>query len=99
MGKKKIGRKLLLATAAATAVYTVATGKGPFNKYRFKKQHEELSAYVESKYPGCTYGPISAHGSGWASVILKNGTPVSYVYFTRTGDGTDIYTELDEQIK
>ena len=99
MGKKKIRRKLFLATAAATAVYTVATGKGPFNKYIFKKQHEELSAYVESKYPGCTYGPISAHGSGWASVILKNGTPVSYVYFTRTGDGTYIYTELDEQIK
>ena len=99
MGKKKIGRKLLLATAAATAVYTVATGKGPFNKYRFKKQHEELSAYVESKSPGCTYGRISAHCSGWASVILKNGTPVSYVYFTRTGDGTYIYTELDEQIK
>ena len=47
MGKKKIGRKLLFATAAATAVYTVATGKGPFNKYRFKKQHEELSTYVE----------------------------------------------------
>ena len=99
MGEKKTGRKLMLAAAAVTAVYSVAAGKGPFNKFRFKSQHEELSKYVDSNYPGCSYAPISAHGKGWASVILKANKPVSYVYFTKSEDGTYIFTELDEQIK
>lgn len=99
MSEKKTGRKLFLAAAAATAVYSVAAGKGPFNKFRFKQQHEELSKYVDLNYPDCSYSPITAHGKGWASVILKSGRPVSYVYFTKSEDGTYIFTELDEQIK
>ncbi|MBQ3124832.1 MAG: hypothetical protein IJC09_05385 [Clostridia bacterium] len=99
MSEKKTGKKLMLATAAIAAVYSVAAGKGPFNKYRFKKQHEELSKYVDTNYPECSYAPITVHGKGWASVILKAGKPVSYVYFTKSEDGTYIFTELDEQIK
>lgn len=99
MSEKKTGKKLMLATAAIAAVYSVAAGKGPFNKYRFKKQHEELSKYVDTNYPDCSYSPITAHGKGWASAILKMGKPVSYVYFTKSEDGTYIFTELDEQIK
>ena len=99
MGEKKTGRKLMLAAAAVTAVYSVAAGKGPFNKFRFKNQHEELSKYVDSNYPGCSYSPINAHSKGWASVIRKSGRVVSYVYFTKSEDGTYIFTELDEQIK
>lgn len=99
MSEKKTGKKLMLATAAIAAVYSVAAGKGPFNKYRFKKQHEELSKYVDTNYPDCSYSPITAHGKGWASAILKAGKPVSYVYFTKSDDGTYIFTELDEQIK
>ena len=99
MNEKNTGRKLMLAAAAATAVYSVAAGKGPFNKFRFRKQHEELSKYVDSNYPDCSYAPITAHSKGWASVILKAGKPVSYVYFTQSEDGTYIFTELEEQIK
>lgn len=99
MSEKKTGKKLMLATAAIAAVYSVAAGKGPFNKYRFKKQHEELSKYVDTNYPDCSYSPITAHGKGWASAILKAGKPVSYIYFTKSDDGTYIFTELDEQIK
>ena len=99
MSKKKTGKKLMLATAAAAAIYSVAAGKGPFNKYRFKKQHQELEKYIDTNYPGCSYSPISQHGKGWASSVLKNGKPVSFVYFTKSEDGTYIFTELDEQIK
>lgn len=99
MSEKKTGKKLMLATAAIAAAYSVAAGKGPFNKYRFKKQHEELSKYVDTNYPDCSYSPITAHSKGWASAILKAGKPVSYVYFTKSEDGTYIFTELDEQIK
>ena len=99
MSEKKTGKRLMLTAAAATAVYSVAAGKGPFNKFRFKKQHEELSKYVDSNYPDCSYAPITAHSKGWASVILKSGKPISYVYFTKSEDGTYIFTELEEQIK
>lgn len=99
MSEKKTGRKLLLATAAATAIYSAVTGKGPFNKYRFKQQHDELAKYVDENHPGCAYSPITTHSKGWASTILSMGKPIAYVYFTKSADGTYIFTELNEQIK
>ena len=99
MSEKKTGRKIMLITAAAATVYSVVAGKGPFNKYRFKKQHEELSKYVDTNYPGCAYSQISAHGTGWTAAVLRMGKPIRFVYFTKSEDGTYIFTELDEQIK
>lgn len=99
MSEKKTGKKLILATAAATAIYSLAAGKGPFNKYTFKKQHEELSKYVDENYPDCAYSPITRHGKGWAATVLRHGKPVSFVYFIKSDNGAYIFTELDEQIK
>ena len=99
MSEKKTGKKIMFATAIAAAAYSVATGKGPFNKYRFKKQHDELDKYVQTNYPDCSYSAIEMHGKGWASTILRMGKPVCVVYFTRSDDGTYIFTELDEKIK
>lgn len=95
MAKKK--GKILFVTAAAAAVYSVAAGKGPFNKMRFKKQHEELSKYVDTNYPDCSYSPITAHGKGYSSAILRMGKPVSFVYFVESEDGY-IFTELSESM-
>lgn len=99
MSEKKTGKKIMLATLAATAAYSVIAGKGPFNKYRFKKQHEELDKYVETNYPDCSYSAISQHGKGWTAAILRMGKPISFVYFTRAEDGNYIFTELDEKMK
>ncbi len=99
MSEMKTGRKLMLATAAAAAVYSVIAGKGPFNKYRFKEQHEELGKYVDTNYPDCSYSHISAHGKGWTATVLRMGKPVSFVYFTKSEDGAYIFTELDERMK
>ncbi len=99
MANKKTKNKILLAGVAATAAYWVASGKGPFNKYRFKAQHEELAKYVDTNYPDCTYSPISAHGKGWCSTILRMGRPVTFVYFSKGEDGMYVFTELDEKMK
>lgn len=96
MSKKK---KMILATAALAAVYSVATGKGPFNKYRFKEQHEELDKYVETNYPDCSYSAITQHGKGWTSSVFKMGKPIRFIYFTKSEDGNYIFTELDEKMK
>ena len=99
MSKNKTGKKIMLATAAAAAIYSAVSGKGPFNKYRFKAQHEEMAKYVNSNYPDCSYSPISVHGKGWTSTVLRMGKPVCFVYFTKSEDGTYIFTELDEKMK
>lgn len=97
MAKKNNG-KWLLAGAALVLTYTAVTGKGPFNKRRFKKQHEELAKYVDANYPNCQYSPIEAHGRGYSAAILRAGRVVKFVYFTRDEEGNYIFTELDERI-
>ena len=41
----------LIGTAAAAGIYSAITGKGLFNKPRFKEQHERVANYVETHYP------------------------------------------------
>ena len=36
----KMRTKALLAAAVVTGIYSAVNGKGPFNKIRFKEQHE-----------------------------------------------------------
>ena len=99
MKENNTAKKIMLLTAAATAVYSAVAGKGPFNRFRFKMQHEELGKYVDTNYPGCTYSPISAHGRGYSSTILSMGRPVSFVYFSKGEDGMYVFTELEEKMK
>ena len=42
----------LIGTAAAAGIYSAITGKGLFNKPRFKEQHERVANYVETHYDG-----------------------------------------------
>lgn len=98
MEYKQFKRKALLSAAAATAIYSVVTGKGAFNKFRFRQQHEELSRYVDCNYPDCTYSAITMHGNGWSSVIKRYGRVMCYIYFSKGEDGDYIFTESQEKL-
>lgn len=82
-----------LGTAAAAGVYSAITGKGPFNRTRFRKQHERISRYVETHYPNARYTPIEATDKGWVTVIKRIGMPKIILYVTCDTSGNYIFTE------
>ncbi len=82
-----------LATAAAAGVYGAVTGKGPFNKMRFKEQHERISNYMETHYPKAIYTPVRATENGYVTVIKRLGMPDIILYITGDGEGNYIFTE------
>ncbi len=98
MEKKNNKGKMLLLGAAAAVAYSAIAGKGPFNKYRFREQHEELSKYMDTNYPDCTYSPIEAHGKGYTAAAMRMGRVVKFIYFTKDEEGNYIFTELDERM-
>lgn len=83
----------LVGTAAAAGAYSAITGKGPFNKWRFKEQHERISHYVETHYPNARYTPVEATEKGWVTVIRRMGMPKIILYVTRDTENNYIFTE------
>lgn len=59
------------AAAAAATLYSAVTGKGVFNRMRFKNEHDAIARYVESNYPGAVYSPIQKTEMGYAAVIRR----------------------------
>jgi hypothetical protein len=94
---KKVKNRAILSAAAAWTIYSIAAGKGPFNKKRFKEQHEALSRYVDNNYPDCSYSPITMHGRGWSSCVKKYGRIMCFVYFTKDDNGNYIFTESKDR--
>lgn len=92
MDHKRVKRYIMISAAAAAGLYGLAAGKGPFNKTRFREQHEALSKYVDNNYPECSYTSISAHGHGWISSVRKRGRTVAVIYFSKSPDGTYVFT-------
>lgn len=88
----------MLTAAAAAAVYSIAAGRGPFNRLRFREQHEVLSRFVDNNYPDCAYTAITMHGSGWASCIRWRGRIIKFIYFSKGAEGDYIFTESNEKI-
>lgn len=86
-------RTLFLIGAAAAGIYGAAKGKGPFNRLRFKKQHERISNYVETHYPKALYSPIEATEKGYVTVIHRLGKPKIILYAAVGEDGNYIFTE------
>lgn len=86
-------RTLFLLGAVSAGVYGAVKGKGPFNKLRFKKQHERISNYVETHYPNAWYSPISATDKGYVTVIRRLGQPAIILYVSADSDGNYIFTE------
>ena len=85
----------LMGTAAAAGIYSAVMGKGPFNKWRFGKQHERISHYVETHYPSARYTPVEAAGNGWVTVIRRFGMPKIILYVTCDNEGNYIFTESE----
>ena len=79
----------LIGTAAAAGIYSAITGKGLFNKPRFKEQHERVANYVETHYP------IEMTANGWVTVIRRIARPNIILYITRDGNGNYVFTESE----
>ena len=99
MDYKTFKKRALFTSIVTGVVYSAAAGKGPFNKMRFKEQHEELAKYVDTNYPDCQYSSITRHGRGWSSRIMKYRRTITFVYFTKSDDGVYVFTEAKEKLK
>lgn len=85
---------VLLTTAAAAGLYGAISGKGIFNKTRFKHQHERIANYVETHYPGAAYSPIEMTSNGWVTVIKRIARPKIILYVTRDKNGNYVFSEV-----
>ncbi len=84
---------LCLASAAALGIYSAVEGKGPFNKLKFKDQHEAVAKYMQTHYPKSLYSPITETDKGWMTVIRRLTEPNIILYITRTADGHFVFKE------
>lgn len=93
-GKKKNRLVSVLITLGAAGAYRAVKGKGMFNKPRFAKQHDAISKYVETHYPGGSYAPIHATQNGWATVITTADGKKYNLYVGKTPDGIYVFKEF-----
>lgn len=93
---KKSSKKLLTlaVTAAAATAYSAITGKGIFNKYRFKNEHEAIAKYVESNYPGAVYSPVQKTEQGYAVIIRRPNMAKVMLYVMPTDGGDYVFHEV-----
>lgn len=84
---------LLMSGAAVAGIYGAVTGKGPFNKIRFREQHERISNYVDTHYPKSIYSPVTATKKGYVTTVRRLGQPPIILYITVDEDGNYIFTE------
>ena len=84
---------IMLAGAAALGAYSYAEGKGPFNKLKFKDQHDAVSRYVEAHYPNALYSPITQTANGWTTTIRRLGMQPVILYITKREDGMYVFRE------
>ena len=84
---------IMIAGAAALGIYSFAEGKGPFNKLKFKNQHDAVSRYVEAHYPDALYSPIVETANGWTTSIRRFGMEPVILYITKSEDGMYIFSE------
>lgn len=90
-------KKTLFMIAGVTALgaYSFFEGKGPFNKLKYKEQHDALSRYVETHYPKALYSPITKTKNGYMSIIRSLNMQPIVLYFEKTEDGTYIFNETE----
>ncbi len=84
----------VLVTVAAAGIYNAVKGNGIFNGPRFARQHDAVSKYVESHYPGATYAPIRATQNGWATIITEADGKRHNLYVGKTPDGVYVFKEF-----
>ena len=81
-----------LLAIGAVGAYRFYKGKGGFNKIRFKTQHEAVSKYVETHYPGAFYSDIVKTSKGWTCAITARNTRIA-LYINKAPDNTFIFWE------
>ena len=84
---------IMLAGAAALGAYSFVEGKGPFNRLKFKDQHDAVSRYVETHYPNALYSPIVETANGWTTSVRRFGMEPVILYITKSDDGMFIFSE------
>lgn len=82
-----------IAGAAALGIYSALEGRGPFNKLKFRNQHDAVSKYVETHYPNALYSPISKTENGWVTIIRRFNQPNIVLYIAKTSDGMFVFDE------
>lgn len=87
---------VLAAAAAAATAYSAATGKGVFNKMKFKDQHDSIARYVEGHYPGAVYSPVQETEHGYAVIIRRPHAAGIFLYVTPTPDGHYVFHEASK---
>lgn len=92
MNKKKLLG--FTAAAAAATAYSAVTGKGPFNKMRFKNVHEAVSRYVEGHYPGAVYSPVQKTELGYGVIIRRPNSARVLLYAVPTEEGHYVFKEI-----
>lgn len=92
--RKKVSKIPLLIGLAAVGVYRFSKGKGMFNKVRFKEQHQAVSDYIESHFPGALYSDITPTDDGWSCVVNNMGTRF-VLYMTKSADGVFVFWEKE----
>jgi len=91
MSKKNNNMPILLGVALWEG-YRFYKGKGIFNKFRYKKQHEAVSNYLETHYPNAFYSDIVETDDGWSCILNDSGKKVM-LYMTKTDNNTFIFWE------
>ena len=94
MNFKRLKTGTIISAVLGALTYSVVAGKGLFNRPRFRDQHEALTKYMDNNYPGCIYTPITMHGNGWSSAVIRNGQKICLLYFTKGKDGIYIFKEI-----
>ncbi len=84
---------LMLAGAAAIGAFSYAEGLGPFNRLKFKNEHDAVSRYVEAHYPNAVYSPIVGTANGWTVSVRRFGMEPVILYITKSADGMYVFRE------
>jgi len=97
MGKKnKKGSALLWGIGIATA-YGILKSSGIINRTLYRKEHETVSRYIESKHPGGTFSDIKKTDNGYFTVITTVDNRKIALFFIETDDGNYIFSETSAE--
>ena len=90
-------KKLLLAVGGVALAYCYASGKGVFNKLRYKNEIDAVKRYVETHYSGASIGKIEAHENGkYVCPINYNGRKILLI-LTKTEDGMYVFEAIETE--
>ncbi|MDD6213786.1 MAG: hypothetical protein PUB42_01155 [Firmicutes bacterium] len=91
MSKKNSKLPILIGAVAFTA-YRFYTGRGIFNKIRFKDEHNAVSNYIESHHPSAIYSEITATRDGYSCVVTEEDNKF-VLCFTKSPEGIYVFWE------